>query len=59
MTFQEEVLAILRPAEWREDAAQAAQDLYELMEDAEADPSRKLYFLRSVRTNATEIAIKK
>ena len=59
MTFEQEVLTILRPPEWRDDPDQAAEDLYELMDDAEENTSRKLFLLRSIRTNATEIALKK
>ena len=58
MTFEQEVLAVLRPAEWREDPTQAAEDLYDLMTDAEDKPSQKLFLLRNIRTHATEPALK-
>ena len=58
MTFEEEVASILRPSEWRDDANQAAEDLYDIMGDAEEDNQRKLFLLRSIRTNATELALK-
>ena len=58
MTFEEEVVAILQPSEWRDDAAQAAEDLYDLMGDAENDLSQKLFLLRSIRNSATESALK-
>ena len=58
MTFEEEVSAILRPSEWREAPSQAAEDLYDLMGDAEADVSQKIFLLRSIRNGATEIALK-
>jgi hypothetical protein len=58
MTFEEEVEAILRPSEWRDDADQAAEDLYDIMGDAEEDNQRKLFLLRSIRNNATELALK-
>jgi len=52
------VASILRPSEWRDDANQAAEDLYDIMGDAEEDNQRKLFLLRSIRTNATEHALK-
>jgi hypothetical protein len=58
MTFEEEVDSILRPSEWREDANQAAADLYDIMGDAEEDNPRKLFLLRSIRNSATELALK-
>jgi hypothetical protein len=58
MTFEEEVVAILQPSEWRDDAIQAAEDLYDLMGDAENDLSLKLFLLRSIRNSATESALK-
>jgi len=58
MSFEQEVLTVLRPSEWREDPTQAAEDLYELMTDAEDNTSQKLFLLRSIRTNATEAALK-
>jgi len=58
MTFEQEVQSILRPSEWREDATQAAEDLYDLMGDAEDNSAQKLFLLRSVRSNATELALR-
>jgi hypothetical protein len=58
MTFEEEVTSILRPSEWRDDANQAAEDLYDIMGEAEEDGQRKLFLLRSIRNNATELALK-
>jgi len=58
MTFEQEITSILRPSEWKEDPVQAAEDLYDLMGDAEENPSRKLYLLRQIRTSATEQALK-
>ena len=58
MSFEEEVLSILQPSEWREDPVQAAEDLYDLMGDAEDNHSQKLFLLRSIRSRATEIALK-
>ena len=58
MSFEQEVLTVLRPSEWREDPVQAAEDLYDLMSDAEGNTSQKLFLLRSIRTHATEFAMK-
>jgi hypothetical protein len=58
MTFDEEVLSILRPSEWRDDPTQAAEDFYDLMGDAEESPSQKLFLLRAIRNSATEIALR-
>jgi hypothetical protein len=58
MTFEEEVLSILRPSEWRDAPAQAAEDLYDLMRDAEDNTSQKLFLLRNIWTGATEIALR-
>jgi hypothetical protein len=57
MTFEEEVLSILRPSEWRDDPVQAAVDLYDLMGDAEDSTSQK-FLLRNIWTRATEIALR-
>lgn len=58
MTFEQEVQSILKPSEWREDAIQAAEDLYDLMGDAEDNSAQKLFLLRSIRSNATELALR-
>jgi len=58
MTFEEEVDSILRPSEWRDDSHQAAEDLYDIMGDAEEDGQRKLFLLRGIRNSATELALK-
>jgi hypothetical protein len=58
MTFEEEVLTILQPSEWRDDPVQAAEDFYDLMGDAEDNVSQKLFLLRSIRSRATEIALR-
>lgn len=58
MTFEEEILSILRPSEWRDDPVQAAADLLDLMGDAEDSPSRRLFLLRNIWTGATEIALR-
>jgi len=58
MTFEQEVDSILRPSEWRDDPEQAAEDLYDLMGDAEDNLSQKLYLLRSLRKSATEVALR-
>jgi hypothetical protein len=58
MTFEEEILSILQPAEWRDDPEQAAEDLYDLMSDAEDNLAHKLFLLRSLRNKATEIALR-
>jgi hypothetical protein len=58
MTFEEEVLYLLRPAEWRDDPAQAAEDFYDLMGDAEDNISRKLFLLRSLRNRASEMTLR-
>jgi hypothetical protein len=58
MSFNQEVLAVLRPSEWREDPKQAAEDLYDLMGDAEDNETQKLFLLRTIRTNATEVALR-
>jgi hypothetical protein len=58
MTFEEETLSILRPSEWRDDPVQAAEDLYDIMGDAEKDASRKSFLLRNIRNGATEVALK-
>lgn len=48
----------MKPSEWREDATQAAEDLYDLMGDAEDNSAQKLHLLRSIRSNATELALR-
>jgi hypothetical protein len=58
MTFEQEVRSIMRPSEWREDASQAAEDLYDLMGDAEDNTDRKQFLLRTIRNNATELALR-
>ena len=58
MTFEQEVQSIMRPSEWREDPSQAAEDLYDLMGDAEDNPVKKQFLLRTIRNNATEIALR-
>ena len=58
MTFEQEVQSIMKPSEWREDATQAAEDLYDLMGDAEDNSAQKLFLLRSIRSNATELALR-
>jgi hypothetical protein len=58
MTFEEEVLYLLRPAEWRDDPSQAAEDFYDLMGDAEDNTTRKLFLLRSLRNRASEMTLR-
>ena len=58
MTFEQEVMSILRPSEWRDDPEQAAEDFYDLMGDAEDNLAHKLYLLRALRKNATELALR-
>jgi len=60
LSFEEEVTASLHISEWKDDAGQAAEDLYDLMVEAEdvKNPSRKLFLLRRMRTHAPEIALK-
>jgi hypothetical protein len=58
MTFEEEVTSILQPSEWRDDPTQAAEDLYDLMGDAEERLDQKLFLLRNLRNSATETALK-
>lgn len=60
LSFEEEVTANLHISEWKDDAAQAAEDLYDLMVEAEdvKNTSRKLFLLRRMRTHAPEIALK-
>ena len=60
LSFEEEVAANLQVSEWKEDAAVAAEDLYDLMVEAEdvKDMSRKLFLLRRMRTNAPELVLK-
>jgi hypothetical protein len=58
MTFEQEIISILGPSEWRDDPVQAAGDLYDLMGDAEEDTSRKFFLLRNIRNGATELALK-
>ena len=58
MTFEQEIISILRPSEWRDDPVQAAEDLYDIMGDAEENTQRKLFLLRNVRNGATELALR-
>jgi hypothetical protein len=58
MTFEQEVISILQPSEWRDDSAQAATDLYDIMGDAEENMQRKLFLLRNIRNSATELALR-
>jgi len=58
MTFEQEIVSILRPSEWKDDPVQAAEDLYDLMGDAEENATRKLFLLRQIRNSATELALK-
>ena len=53
-------MSILKPAEWRDDPVQAAEDFYDLMTDAESPehPNRKIYLLRAIRNNATEMTLR-
>ena len=46
MTFEEEILSILRPSEWRDDPVQAAADLLDLMGDAEDRPFAQIIFIK-------------
>jgi len=58
MTFEQEIISILRPSEWRDDPVQAAEDLYDIMGDAEESTQRKLFLLRNIRNGATELALR-
>jgi hypothetical protein len=58
MTFEEEVMSLLRPAEWHDDADQAAEDFYDLMAEAEDQLPRKVFLLRSLRNSATELTLR-
>ena len=58
MTFDHEILSILRQSGWRDDPVQAAEDLYDIMGDAEDNTPRKLFLLRTIRNNATEVVLR-
>ena len=58
MTFEYEILSILRPSGWRDDPVQAAEDLYDIMGDAEDNTLRKLFLLKSIRNGATEVVLR-
>ena len=58
MTFEQEIISILRPSEWRDDPVQAAEDLYDIMGDAEENTQRKLFLLRNIRNGASELALR-
>ena len=51
-------MSLLRPAEWHDDADQAAEDFYDLMAEAEDQLARKVFLLRSLRNSATELTLR-